>query len=246
MKIKFLYLLLMGLMIHCSPVIHIAHIEESNINIQELEADPSVSDLIQPYKDILDEEMNDVIGTCEKNLTKGRPESTLGNWFTDALASAANDIFDKKVDFVAQNYGGLRIPSIGKGPITKRTIYELMPFDNMLVLVEVEAEELIRFINQMAALGGWPQNAALRYIIKNNQASEITINGLPIDMNRTYHIGVPDYIANGGNNAFYLVDNNRDDPGLLLHDLVISQIIKNTAAGININSKLDQRISSTE
>lgn len=246
MKIKFLYLLLMGLLIHCSPVIHIAQIEESNINIQELAADPSATGLIKPYKDILDEEMNEVIGFCEKTLTKARPESTLGNWFTDVLASAANDIFDQKVDFVAQNYGGLRIPSIGKGPITKRSIYELMPFDNMLVLVEVDAEELIRFINQMATSGGWPQNAALRYVIKNNQASEITINGLPIDMNRTYHIGVPDYIANGGDNAFYLVDNNRDDPGLLLRDLVISQIIKNTAAGINIDSKLDQRISSAE
>ncbi len=246
MRINILYLLLMAMMIHCSPVIHISNIEEANINIQELIPDSSTSNLIKPYKDILDEEMNEVIGSCEKNLTKGRPESTLGNWFTDLLAVAAADIFENKVDFVAQNYGGLRIPSIGKGPITKRSIYELMPFDNMLVLVEVDAEELIQFINQMAASGGWPHNGALRYVIKHNQASDITINGLPIDMGRTYHIGLPDYIANGGDNAFYLVDNNREDPGLLLRDLVISQIIKNTAAGINIDSQLDQRISSTE
>ena len=46
------------------------------------------------------------------------------------------------VDFVVLNYGGLRIQSMAAGPITMSKVYELMPFDNTLVVVDLLGSEL--------------------------------------------------------------------------------------------------------
>ena len=230
------------ILISCKSVIHITEVEEASINIQDLESDPNITELIRPYKSMLDEEMDTEIGTCTQTLTKRRPESTLGNWFTDLLAEASKEIFDHRIDFVVQNYGGLRIGNIASGPVTKRTIYELMPFDNTLVSIKMDYAELLRFINQMAAAGGWPQSAALTYEISDQQAINIKINDTPLDSAQTYYVAMPDYIANGGDDMFYLLDNVRDDPGLLIRDLTIVQIITNSDQGIPISAELDKRI----
>ena len=230
------------LLFSCKQVLHITEVQETNINVQEISSDPKTVELIRPYKNMLDEEMDTEIGICEKTLTKRRPESTLGNWFTDLLAHACTDIFNDPVDFVVQNYGGLRIGNIASGPVTKRKIYELMPFDNALVSVEMDYNDLVRFINQMAASGGWPHSSSLRYEISDQVASNIKIQDKLLDSLQTYHVAMPDYIANGGDNAYYLIDNEREDPGLLVRDLAIAQIIKDTDQGKTINARLDQRI----
>ena len=242
MKLKLFFLLLTAFWIGCSDVYHVASVEETNVNVKELDADASVTALIAPYKQQLDQEMNTVIGYCEKTLTKQRPESTLGNWFSDVLHKAANDLFDVPIAFAVQNYGGLRIPNITKGDVTKRKIYELMPFDNTLMLIEFDAMELMKFINQMAGSGGWPQSGTLRYVIEDRMATAVTINGTSIKDDQMYWVAMPDYIANGGDGTFYLKDNNRKDPGILLREVAIEQIMKNTASDESITASLDQRV----
>ncbi len=41
--------------------------------------------MIRPYKLELDKTMNEVIGYCDEELTKGKPSSNLTNWFADVL-----------------------------------------------------------------------------------------------------------------------------------------------------------------
>ena len=236
-----IYILLL-IFIQCTSVHHIVDVKETNINIADTEEASSIAKIIAPYKLQLDEEMNTVIGFCDKTLTKERPESTLGNWFCDVLASSAPKFFDQSPDFVVQNFGGLRIPNITKGEVTKRNIYELMPFDNLFVLVALEYKELSQFLNQMARSGGWPQSKDLRYTIVDEKATDVTIKGKLIDKNKTYWVGMPDYIANGGDNAFYLSDNPRLDKGIFLRDAIINQVIENTGNGKSIHAELDNRI----
>jgi 2',3'-cyclic-nucleotide 2'-phosphodiesterase (5'-nucleotidase family) len=55
--------------------------------------------------------MQVVIGTHDMPLTKAQPESTLGNFMTDAVLLAAQKI-DPKVVAAVVNYGGIRLSYI--------------------------------------------------------------------------------------------------------------------------------------
>ena len=97
--------------------------------------------MIEPYKSTLDVQMNEVIGTVSQEMTKKKPESTLGNWYADAMIAGTKKE-GYPVDFAISNYGGLRVPYISAGPLTRGEIYELCPFDNLLVIVDVPGDIL--------------------------------------------------------------------------------------------------------
>ena len=203
--------------------------------------------LIDPYKMELDERMAEPIGYVAEAMPKARPESTLGNWLADLLAEQANRLSTQPVDFAIQNYGGIRIPELPAGPLNVGKVYELMPFDNMLVILELDVELLRTFCNQMAADGGWPQSAALRYVINDQQAEDIRINGEPIKSGTTYRVALPDYIANGGGDCDFLVEQEQENTGRLIRDLIIEHVrAQGSTAGDPINSQLDGRLTARQ
>ncbi|RMF03001.1 MAG: hypothetical protein D6772_02715, partial [Bacteroidetes bacterium] len=112
--------------------------------------------LVEPYQTELDSRMNEVIGRAARAMPKGQPESALGNWIADALQAKALQLSTHKVHASVQNYGGIRIAELPAGAITVGTIYELMPFDNTLVIVELSAPMAQHFFDHIAAKGGWP------------------------------------------------------------------------------------------
>ena len=175
-----------------------------------------IESLIGPYKTQLDQLMEEVIGFVEPSMPKQRPESTLGNWLADLLAVQANLLCEEPVDFAIQNYGGIRIPELPAGPLNVGKIYELMPFDNLLVVLELDAELLTTFCNQMAMDGGWPQSAALRYVIQDGQATDIRVAGEQIQDGKTYRVAMPDYIANGGGDCHFFTDQAQENTSRLI------------------------------
>lgn len=205
------------------------------------QADQDIEAIIAPYKENLDEQMNEVIGEVVSDLTKARPESTLGNWFADAVYEYSKRLTKDELAFALQNYGGVRIPSIVKGSLTRGKLYELMPFDNMILILDLDANTLKMLINKMAASGGWPVSKQLRYEIKDKTAVNITINGAPIDDNKIYKVVIPDYIANGGGGCHFLRDQTRKDYGVLVRDALITYVEEQTAAGKKLDAVLDGR-----
>ncbi len=165
----------------------------------------AIAATIAPYSAQLAERMNRVLADVSLPLTKGQPESSLGNWTADVLLAAARDLFvDYPVAFAVQNYGGLRLSEIGTGPLTVSELYELMPFDNELVLVELDGATLQAFIAHMLADGGWPVSEGLS-ISRRGVQTTILVQGHPIDPGTTYYVAAPDYVANGGDDAAMLV-----------------------------------------
>ena len=129
--------------IACSPQTHLVKSDNEYKEITELsEEDSSVNELIAPYKKDIGSEMNKVIGSLAKMISKAQPESTMTNWAADLTHKKCEDYLDRKIDFAVLNYGGLRIPSIPAGEVTKGKIFELMPFENFLVVVEMSGGEL--------------------------------------------------------------------------------------------------------
>mgnify|MGYP000624788766 CR=1 FL=1 len=230
-------LLLLGAVLSfvgCSKQIYTADIDTSYYRINgKYDSDEEVDEIIAPYKAQLDKQMNEIIAIAPTDLYKSRPNSNMGNWFTDVVHAYADaELGD--IDFAAQNYGGLRVPSLSSGPITVGEIFELMPFENLLVVLEVDGETLQLFLDRIAEKGGWPISHGLKFTIDNEKATNIVVRGEEFNPDRTYRIAIPDYIANGGDNCYFFKDLPRETD-MLIRDIVIDYLRENVGPNNKIS-----------
>lgn len=236
----FVLIYIISFLMACSPQMHFCKTTSNNQGIAEAaEQDRSIVEFIAPYKEQLAEEMGAVIGTVVVTLTKAQPESTLGNWSADVVQAQAELYSNQKVDFTVLNYGGLRIPSLPQGDLTKGKIYELMPFDNYIVLVKMQGKDLSTLFNHIATKGGWPVSGALRLMIDEGKATQYRINGEKIEADRDYYVATNDYLAKGGDQCSFFVDKEKLKTGVLIRDAMLEYVHKNKAP---INATIEGRI----
>ncbi len=232
------------LFISCAKQYHLADIQARTYRIEKASftVDTKVAEMIRPYKLELDKTMNEVIGYCDEELTKGKPSSNLTNWFADVLLDETQKLVTDRIDFAVQNYGGIRIPVFSKGNVTVGKIYELMPFDNLMYILEIKGSMVQHFFDKMAESGGWPVSRTVSFDIAYGKAKNIHINGLPLDTTFMYKAAIPDYVANGGDNMDFLKDVSTHNTGALIRDLIISNVKSLTTSGKTIQSVTEQRI----
>ncbi len=239
-----LFLTLLLLFSACKTNNFLADVQENSVRIEPalVEPDADINALIAPYKVKLDATMNEVIGETAQSLPKGRPESLLGNWCADAVHQKSEDYYQQSIDFTFINDGGLRIPALNKGQITLGNMFELMPFDNMLVVLELDYETLMKVFEQIASKDGEHFSSSIRLIINNQKVQSVTINGEPFQKNRTYKMATSDYLANGGGDFFFLKNKKRVNLDKFFRDALIEFVKETTAQGKQINAQLENRV----
>lgn len=183
--------------------------------------DATIESMISPYRAELDAEMNEVVGEFAHAMSKKLPESTLGNFVAELLKDQTEVIIGDKLDFAMQNHGGLRITSIGAGPVTKGKLFELMPFDNMLVIITANGEIIKKLFDVVAHKGGWPMSDAINLTIEGETVKELMINGEVVDNNKSYKFAINDYIANGGDNCDFLQEGKVEILDITVRDAII-------------------------
>ena len=208
----------------------------------QLTADPAYMQVYAPYKAQLETEMNRVVGHSAVALTKpaGVTETLLGNFFADAmLAEGKKYAPDAELSFGTK--GGVRI-ELPKGPITVGDLYELMPFENELVVLELSAESVQQLAKFIAATGGQPVSG-LRMRIVDGKPADLTVAGKPLDTTRTYKLVTYDYLANGGDHTRGLSQPlNRTNLGQRVREALMTYVSEKEKAGEHINIQLDGRI----
>ncbi len=232
----------------CSQSGKITKVETSQYAFRDTlnaSVDSMIEREIQPYRDGMANQMNEVIGTSDVALTKGQPESLLGNLFSDVCFSIANETYFttsySKADFAFFNNGGIRA-QLPKGKITRGNIFELMPFENELVVLSLTGSQVKRIIDYMASKDGVPVSH-LRFKIINQQPSDILIDGVPFDSTKEYKALTSDYLANGGDQYFFLTEVKKEHLNLKIRDALILYFQQQTKQGNTITANLDQRIS---
>ncbi len=197
--------------------------------------------ILEPVKSDLDRQMSTVIGCAAVPLTVGQPESTLSNWASDVLRLSARPYCGgQEADVAIVNVGGLRC-DIPAGPVTLRKIYELMPFDNELVILTLPGSELMELCNLFAAAGGQGMSG-LRLEIKHGKAQNMTVNGRNIRPEQNYTIATSDYLAGGNDNMMPLARHtSRQETGMKIRDIFIDFVRQETAAGRQLTAALDGR-----
>ena len=201
---------------------------------------PSLAKLISPYNDGLEYKMNTVINTSEKDMLKAKPEGILSNFVADLVFEEVNELGDFNGDLCLLNHGGLR-SSLPFGNITMGNIYELMPFDNEAVLIELEGEKLLEIAHYLVNSGGEP----VSNIKLSLSAPELMlVNNKPINFNTTYNVITSDYLANGGDRMnFFENPVSTKKTGFKIRDLIIEHIQEEKKQGRTLNATLDGRIS---
>jgi 2',3'-cyclic-nucleotide 2'-phosphodiesterase (5'-nucleotidase family) len=204
--------------------------------------DSAIVRMIAPYKQKLDAQMNEIIAVSDVDLIKEHPEGGLCNLVADAVMSYGNKTYEKPVDICVLNYGGIRIPSVAKGNITLGKVYEIMPFDNQLEVLEIDASTCKKLLDHVAKNGGWPVSG-VSFRINNAAAENIQVKGRPLDENRTYLLITSDYIINGGDNATMLGKPvKRTALNYKVRDAIIDYLREVKSNNQTINTQKDGRI----
>lgn len=203
--------------------------------------DAALQNFLEPYRTNVSSTMNGVVGIAEESLDKVQPESKLGNFMADAMLAMAIDKFNTTVDAAFVNFGGIRLVQLPKGEVTTGKIFELMPFDNLLVLQKIKGNAFQLFLDLTANKGGWP-SAGISMQIKDKKAVNVMIGGKPLDPEKIYTVVNSDFIANGGDNADMLRVIPQISNGYLMRDAILDYIKKLKAQGKNINAKIENRV----
>ena len=202
--------------------------------------DSTMTGFLSGYRDNVSKSMGTVIGFSVSGLTKHQPESGLGNFMADAVKTMGEQVFNLPIDAAFINYGGVR-SYIPTGDVTLGTIFELMPFDNFLVIQKVKGDSLLLFLNHIASRNGWPLSG-ITMGIKDKMAVDVLVNGKPLSTDSTYTIANSDYIVNGGDNTNMLKVFPQITRGYLIRDALIAYVKQMTEQGKPIDAKTEKRI----
>jgi 2',3'-cyclic-nucleotide 2'-phosphodiesterase (5'-nucleotidase family) len=228
---QFLFSLsLFALLLSCGSE-KIATYSAKTYSINDTLKSNKLDSIIKPYKTEMDQKMNKVIGHSNYDLEKYTPESPLGNFVADVVFKSGFKTEVNKKDFVLSktntfcmlNFGGLRT-TINKGNITIKNIYELMPFDNEIVIVKISPKQVNDLLLYLFEKEGQPISNAIAYI--NSSKGRLDIGGLPYNFNDDIYVITSDYLANGGDKMTFLKGQPYIKSGVLIRDALIEYVSK--------------------
>lgn len=165
-----------------------------------------IENFIKPYREHINKDLDSVLAYCPVTLDKssGKWQTTIGNLLADVTLMRGNLVFNarekKNIDICLLNHGGIR-SILPKGNVTARTAFEIMPFENSMVVIGLKGEQIFELVDYfIAEKKPHPLSGITFTIDKNTAAKNILVQGKPIDKNKIYYVGTNDYLSNGGDN----------------------------------------------
>lgn len=252
-EFRYPYLLFVLILFACKSYVVTNKQSQNNPVVQTEPINKEVSEIIAPYKEELEKSMNDVIGVSERELTTGSPEGTLGNFICDLCLRFGNDnyaaLYNDTADFVLLNNGGIRT-TMPRGEITRGKIFEIMPFENELVVVTLSIEQTVKLFEYLAnrtvkngtRKQGVPISGNVMVEILDKTPIEVLVDGIRL-RGRPYKVITTDYLANGGDNmSFFLSPIKVEKLEMKLRDAILMEVENLTKQGKKVTANLDKRI----
>ena len=206
MKNKFLFLLLSLIIFStCKDNLKVSKIEGKRISVDEnLTSNTAIEDYVKPYRERVQKDLDSTLAYAPNTYSKkdGELNTAIGNFLADAVLQMSDPVFKsrtgKNIDFVVLNHGGIR-SIISKGNITTRTAYEVMPFDNSVVVAPIKGQQIKDMLNYLSSVKrAHPISNFKIQLNEDYSIKEALINNSEIDYNKTYFVATSDYLYNGG------------------------------------------------
>ena len=112
------------------------------------------------------------------------------------------------------------MPEMSAGPVTQGKIFELMPFDNLMVILKVKGSLLRQYLDTLAANEGVIESGMTMQIV-NKTVQQVMVGGKPLDLNADYIIAHSDYVVM---NSGLLKNIKRNTNGYLLRDAILDYV----------------------
>lgn len=233
-----------------------ARVTETQVD-SAIKDDAAVDRMLETYSPKV-RELSTVIGTLKGELRKGGTGAgSLGNFVTDGLLAEARKKLGKSVALAITNAGGLRKSTMSEGDIHLSDIWELLPFENVLVQFDLTGEQLLKLLNQVLTHRDAQSGARIVYRVGGDNKSELVTARLlidghetEIDPQATYTVVSIDYLlkrqpttpSDEEGNYSVLGKAQKIEPlGLTMRDAMIQYVKDETAAGRSIRTNLDGR-----
>jgi len=206
----------------------------------EIWPDEATRQIIQPWVEKTDAEMNRVVGRLAVNLPRGGAGNNLvGNLVTDAMRAQF------KADLAIQNLGGLRA-DMRSGDITARDVFNVLPFGNELVVAKIPGELLLTlFERKVAGTSGGICVSGAQVVFNPDRPDgqrlcALTIGGQPIDAARVYTVVLTNYLMEGNSGLGMLtsVPDADIEPTRLTDGEVLEAYLREQGS---VHPKLDDR-----
>lgn len=235
--------LLLILFSSCSKQIYQVEKSEyrANTSINEaLPEDETLNQIIKPYKEKLDGEMNRVISYTPIDLSKTGFNSPLANLNCDMVLEESNLIYKKrhnqKIDMCLLNHGGIR-RTFTKGDLTVKNVYELMPFENQALVVTMTGDKILEMVKYLSDAEVGHPISGIKFIPGDDNSIEI--NGDKFDRNKTYTVVTNDYLQKGGDQMnFFSNPVKMEFLDAKLRDLMLQYFEKHDTIKVNLDKRI--------
>ncbi len=198
----------------------------------EIAEDQELKAKLQPYVDKVKAVLDEKIGNATApflNKDTRKTETAIGDMVADSMLWYAKKQ-NLEPDFAFQNGGGIRT-DIAEGEIKKGTIYEVLPFDNSIMMVSLKGSDVIALFDRAATVvghGAMPQvsdGVSCTFDTAAGKALDLKINGAPVDPEKVYRIATNSYLAAGGD-GYSVFKNKVDeyDSSLMQRDAFIEYV----------------------
>ncbi|MFA6583115.1 MAG: bifunctional UDP-sugar hydrolase/5'-nucleotidase [Elusimicrobiaceae bacterium] len=201
--------------------------------------DKRVLRALKPVSTQVSAEMDKVVGYTDRAITrKGKFDSDLGNWVSDIMRETVG------ADIAFQNTHGIRA-DIAAGTITIRSIYQVLPFENTLVTMNLTGGQILFLMREnLSHLRSGMQMSGLTAAYTTNEKGDveeivITVGGKPIDLAANYKVVTNNYLSGGGTGGATFKDGqNILDTGISIRDCVIDSVRKNPSVNIPAGGRI--------
>lgn len=223
-------------LLSCGPVRRPSSLVYQDYSIApSLPRDSVLSGLVKPYRDSVWSQMNEVVGQVAERLEKRQPNCELGNFMADAMRILGSEKYGVPIDVAFVNYGGIRLNELTPGPMTRGKVFELMPFDNVLLIQRLDGKTLKSLFDLVASRNGWPVSGA-SYAIREGRAVDIKIGEKALDESATYIVANSDFVVNGGDNVGMLKTIPVQNNGYLVREAIMEYVRRLAADGKMVSS----------
>jgi len=160
--------------------------------------DEVIGDTILVMQKIAEVGMDEIIGEAGMNITKFGmgTQNLIGNLVCEAMLDYTD------ADFAFMNLGGIR-DELLSGPISYRNVFNVMPFDNQIALIEVDGRFLKEIIEtRVSGSRHGLRTAGIKVVINRkrenfNRISKLYIGGEPWQADKIYKIATSDFLLQG-------------------------------------------------
>ncbi|MGQ0722534.1 MAG: bifunctional metallophosphatase/5'-nucleotidase [Candidatus Eiseniibacteriota bacterium] len=165
--------------------------------------DPDVRRFVQDEVAKAEAGMDRVIGQASAEFTRGDNDTPMGNAVCDAMVEESG------ADFAFTNLGGIRA-ELAAGPVTPRDVFEVLPFGNKLVVIEIPGTVLREIIEARIAETRHGLHIGGGRVVFNmtrpdwDRVTRLEVGGKPWDPNATYRVATSDFLMQGNSDLTML------------------------------------------